>query len=262
MTKLAHHPVLIKIGGHELTNAVFLNDLAMTIKDYPTPVVIVHGGGAEITDMQERLHIEPRKMDGVRITDQATLDVVVMMLRGLVNTRLVQILTEAGVDAIGVSGVDRGMIRAVKMRHAYIDMGFTGDVVKVRGDIIKKWLHEGVVPVISPICMGGDPVMIAPQAIYNVNADHVAGAVANAIHAEKIIFLTNVAGVLVDDVVQEHLTIQQAENLIANGTIHGGMIPKVKTALHVVKLGVPKAVITNLQGLKANRGTTFSGAKK
>jgi acetylglutamate kinase len=261
MTRYNHPPVLIKIGGHELTDAKFLNDLAMVIRDYPAPVVIVHGGGAEITDMQERLHIEPRKMDGVRITDQATLDVVVMMLRGLVNTRLVQILTEAGVDAIGVSGVDRGLIRAVKMRHTYIDMGFTGEVVKVKGDIIRGWLHEGVVPVISPICMGGDPVMVAPQAIYNVNADHVAGAVANAIHAEKIIFLTNVAGVLVDGMVQDHLNTKQTNQLIENGTIHGGMIPKVKTALHVVELGVPKAVITNLDGLKTNTGTTFSGAK-
>lgn len=259
---LQHPPVVIKIGGHELTDGQFLSGLAQTVKNYPAPVVIVHGGGAEITDMQERLQIEPKKVDGIRVTDQASLDVVVMMLRGLVNTRLVQIFTEAGVDAIGISGVDRGLIRAVKMRHAYIDMGFTGDVVKVRGDIIKNWLNEGVIPVIAPICMGGDPVMIAPQAIYNVNADHVAGAVANAIHAEKIIFLTNVAGVMVDGEVQAHLTPKQAEQLIKDGVIHGGMIPKVQTALHVVKLGVPQAVITNLAGLKSNTGTTFSGAKK
>lgn len=257
-----HRPVVIKIGGHELTDGQFLNGLAQTVKNYPAPVVIVHGGGAEISDMQERLHIEPKKVDGIRITDQASLDVVVMMLRGLVNTRLVQIFTEAGVDALGVSGVDRGLIRAVKMRHAYIDMGFTGDVVKVRGEIIRKWLEDKIIPVIAPICMGSDPVMVAPQAIYNVNADHVAGAVANAIHAEKIVFLTNVAGVMVEGVVQPHLTPKQAEQLIKDGIIHGGMIPKVQTALHVVKLGVPQAVITNLEGLKWDTGTIFSGAEK
>lgn len=257
-----HQPIVIKIGGHELTDSHFLNDLAQTIKHYPAPMVIVHGGGTEITDMQERLHIQPKKIDGIRITDQATLDVVVMTLRGLINTRLVQILTEAGVDAIGVSGVDRGLIRAVKMRHAYIDMGFTGDVVKVRGEIIMTWLDEGIIPVIAPICMGSDPVMVAPQPIYNVNADHVAGAIANAIRAEKIVFLTNVAGVMIDGTVQPHLTSEQAEQLIKDGIIHGGMIPKVQTALHVVKLGVPQAVITNLEGLRWNAGTIFSGAKK
>lgn len=244
-------PILIKIGGHEIADSAFLAELASVIKSLDVPVVIVHGGGKEISAMQEKLGIEPYYIDGVRVTDAQSLEVVTMMLCGLVNKRLVGTLVNHGVDAQGLSGVDRGLIRAEKMPHDSVDMGYTGEVVAVRGDALCAMLNQGIVPVIAPICYGA-------ESHFNVNADHVAGAVAAAIGADRAIFITNVEGVLVENNVKASLTSDETNALIADGTIFGGMIPKVKTVLHTLKSGVPKAVITNLSGLKTHGGTVFT----
>jgi acetylglutamate kinase len=245
------HSVLIKIGGNEIDDPAFLIELASTIRGLNTPVVIVHGGGKEISTLQQQIGIEPRYLDGVRITDAASLAVVEMVLAGIVNKRLVRYLLVSGVDALGLSGVDRGLVRAEKMQHPTQDMGFTGSVTAVRGEVVLDLLAQGVTPVIAPVCLGQDNN-------YNVNADHVAGAIAAAIHASRVVFLTNVEGVLVGEQVMKMLTAAQAETLMHNGTIFGGMIPKVKTALHTLELGVPQAVITNLAGLKTHGGTIFT----
>jgi acetylglutamate kinase len=176
-----------------------------------------------------------------------------MVLCGVVNKRLVRYLLAGGVDALGVSGVDRGLVRAEKMPHPTEDMGFTGRVVSVRGDVLRQWLSQGITPVIAPVCLG-------EGSNYNVNADHVAGAVAGSVEASRVVFLTNVEGVLVDGQRVATLSPEQAEMLITNGTIFGGMIPKVRTALHALDEGVPEAVITNLAGLKAGTGTVFQQA--
>jgi acetylglutamate kinase len=243
--------VLIKIGGNEIDDPVFLSELASVVRGLQTPVVIVHGGGKEISTLQQQLGIEPRYLDGVRITDAASLAVVEMVLCGVVNKRLVRSLLAGGVDALGLSGIDRGLIRAEKMQHPTQDMGFTGNVTSVRGEVLLDLLAQGVTPVIAPICLGED-------SSYNVNADHVAGAVAAAIQPSKVIFLTNVEGVLVDGKPVNTLTVAQTNALIEDGTIFGGMIPKVKTALHALDMGVPQAVITNLTGLKTHGGTAFT----
>ncbi|MBZ0290250.1 MAG: acetylglutamate kinase, partial [Anaerolineae bacterium] len=165
--------------------------------------------------------------------------------------RLVRTLIAGGLDALGLSGVDRGLVRAEKMAHPTVDMGYTGVVKSVRGDILQALLDAQVTPVIAPISLGADSA-------YNVNADHVAGAVARAIGAAQVVFLTNVEGVLVDGSVVSSLTPERAQALIADGTIFGGMIPKVETALHALDEGVPQAVITNLTGLRTHGGTIFS----
>lgn len=250
-------PTLIKIGGHEIGNPEFLRQLADTIRDYPAPVAIVHGGGKEISSMQETMGITPQYIDGVRVTDADSLSVVEMVLGGLVNKRLVRYLMDAGVEATGMSGVDRGVVRAVKMHHPTQDMGFTGSVTTVRGHILSELLNSNIVPVIAPLCLGDDTN--GNQTIYNVNADHVAGAVAGAVNAQKVIFVTNVEAVLDGDGQPiSHLSIQQANALIEDGTINGGMIPKVQTALNVLESGVPQAVITNLYGLSTQGGTVFT----
>jgi acetylglutamate kinase len=243
--------IVIKIGGHELADPAFLAELAAVVGALTVPVLIVHGGGKEISDMQERLGIPYQFVDGVRVTDAEALSVVTNILCGTINKRLVRTLVNAGVDALGMSGVDRGIIQAARMQHPSVDMCFTGEVVSVRGDVLSAMLNDGIVPVIAPICMGAD-------SHYSVNADHVAGAVAAAIHADRVVFITNVEGVLVDKVVQHSLTETQSNALIADGTIFGGMIPKVQTALHALQSGVPKAVITNLNGLKSHGGTVFT----
>ncbi len=248
-------PILIKVGGHEVEDPAFLTAFASTVQRLASPVVIVHGGGKEIATLQEKLGIEPRYLDGVRITDAPSLAVVEMVLCGTVNKRLVRYLVADGVEALGISGVDRGLIYAMKMQHPTVDMGFTGTIVAVRYDVLFDLLEHGITPVIAPICRGAD-------SNYNVNADHVAGAIAVALGAERVIFLTNVEGVLVNGRLTSTLTEAQAHTLIADGTIFGGMIPKVETALKALSDGVPQSVITNLAGLNNNSGTVFiKGAK-
>lgn len=244
-------PVVIKVSGHELDDAAYLADFAAAIRAQQAPVIIVHGGGAEISALQKSMGIEPRYIEGVRITDSLSLKVVEMVLCGTVNKRLVRCLLDAGLDALGMSGVDRGLVRAAKMEHPAQDMGFTGTVTSVRGDILMTLLEQGVTPVIAPVCLGDGTS-------YNVNADHVAGAIAAAMDASRVVFLTNVQGVLVNEAVVPALTPDQTQALIIDGVIFGGMIPKVQTALHALKTGVSRAVITNLEGLRSGTGTVFT----
>lgn len=241
-------PVLLKVGGHEISDHNFLTELANVVRDFPSPVIIVHGGGAEISTMQQQMGIEPQYADGLRITDEATLVMVEMVLCGVVNKRLVRYLVNAGVDAIGVSGVDRGLVRAVRMEHPHHDMAFTGIPLSVRSDVLLHWLNQGVTPVIAPVCLG-------ETSNFNVNADQVAGAVASAAGVHRAVFLTNVPGVLVDGQLAPALTEGDILKLIKTGIISGGMIPKVTTALDLLKAGVPEVLITNLQGLKTHSGT-------
>ncbi len=244
-------PIVIKVSGHELDDPDFLTGFAAAVKAQTSPVVIVHGGGAEISAMQKVLGIEPRFLDGVRITDAESLKVAEMVMCGTVNKRLVRYLLAAGVDAQGMSGVDRGLVRASKMEHPTQDMGLTGTVTSVRKEVLITLLEQSVTPVIAPISLGDGTN-------FNVNADHVAGAIAAAISASRAVFLTNVEGVLLNGQVIPTLTPERTESLIADGTIFGGMIPKVQTALHALETGVSQAVITDLKGLKSGGGTVFS----
>ena len=245
-------PIVIKVSGHELDDAVFLLGLAQVIAALDTPVVVVHGGGKEISTLQQQMGIEPRYVDGLRITDEPSLKLVEMVLCGSINKRLVRLFLAAGVDALGLSGVDRGIVRAVKMQGMGQDMGFSGSVTTVRPEPLLELLAAGVTPVVAPICLG-------PDSAYNVNADHVAGAIAAAIGAARIVFLTNVEGVLVNGQVAPVLTPADVQSLIADGSIYGGMIPKVTTALGALDGGIGQAVITNLAGLRAGGGTVFQG---
>lgn len=243
--------IVIKISGHELDSPDYLAEFADIVRELNAPAVIVHGGGKEITQLQQKLSIEPKFVDGVRITDEASLSLVEMVLCGTVNKRLVRTLVNAGVNALGVSGVDAGMISAAKLYHASVDMGFTGQVTAVRVDVLLNLLDANLIPVVAPICLGAENN-------FNVNADHVAGAIAAALDAERLIFLSNVEGVLKDDTVISTLTPEATAALIADGTIFGGMIPKVQTALHALDDGVEQSVITNLNGLRSGGGTVFT----
>jgi acetylglutamate kinase len=254
MEGMALKPIVVKVSGHELDDPAYLTEFAQVIKGLHTPTIIVHGGGAEISAMQKVMGIEPQYLDGVRITDEASLKVVEMVLCGTVNKRLVRYLTAAGVDVLGMSGVDRGLVRAKKMQHPTQDMGFTGSVVSVRGEVVASLLEQGITPVVAPVCLGDNNN-------FNVNADHVAGAIAWTVDASRAIFLTNVQGVLVDGHVVSTLTPEKTLALIEDGTIFGGMIPKVQTALHALTEGVQQVVITNLVGLQTGGGTVFTTGK-
>lgn len=240
---------LIKVGGNDLDTPGFLPELAKAVADLckSMSVVLVHGGGRTVDKLMTALDIEPQYHEGQRVTSPDSLEITEMVLSGQVNKRVTLALLTAGVDALGVSGVDRRLITVEPWGD---DLGLVGRVTTVRADLIRAWCAEGVVPVIAPISYG-------PGGRYNVNADHAAGAVAGAIDAERAVFISNVPGVKVDEEVQPTLTRGEAERLIADGTIHGGMIPKVRSALAALAEGVPSVVITNLDGLRQGRGTAI-----
>lgn len=246
---MSTHPVVIKIGGNDLEQPGFVDELAQAVAALhaQTPCILVHGGGRTVSRLQQQLGLEPVYVNGQRVTDEASLEVVEMALSGTVNKRLTLALLRAGVDALGMSGVDRGLLRVEPWSA---DMGRVGRIVAVRADVLQALCDQGVVPVVSPVSMGAD-------GRYNVNADHAAGAIAAALHAPHATFLTNVPGVQVDAQVAPHLTVSETEALIARGVINGGMIPKVNAALAAIAGGVQKAIITNLSGLSAGTGTVF-----
>jgi acetylglutamate kinase len=242
---------VLKVGGQELDDKEFVKRLGVAVAALDEPPILVHGGGKEVRQLQERLGVEPQYIDGLRVTDEQSLDIVQMVLVGRINKRVVSSMSMAGVDAFGMSGVDRAAVKAEKLEHPGGDLGWVGRVVEVRTEVFSRLLEDGVTPVLCPICFGADGSM------FNVNADHVALAVAVAVQAEALVFVSNVPGVLKDDAVIPHLTAAEVEQLIAEKVIIDGMVPKTRSALAAVDGGVQAVRITNLDGLKAGTGTTI-----
>ncbi len=239
--------LVIKVGGNELDQEGFVTGLAQAVAALrgSQPCIVVHGGGRVINDLLSRLEIVPSFYEGQRVTDQATLDVVEMVLSGRVNKNLVLALTDAGVDALGVSGVDLSLLQVEPWAA---ELGSVGRITQVKTAVLRAWLEEGIVPVISPIARG-------PGGRYNVNADHAAGAIAAAMSASQLVFVSNVPGVMVDGRVLSNLTPTEVRQHIETGKINGGMIPKTGAALDALAQGVSEVLITNLAGLKSLSGT-------
>jgi len=248
---MQQEPYLIKIGGAELEDGPVLERLveALAPLAQARPLIIVHGGGGDIARLQQRLGLEPAFVDGLRVTDEASMEVAEMVLSGIVNKRLTARLVGRGVRALGISGVDAGLLRARQLRHPAGDLGRVGEVTAVDIECLRALVAEGFTPVVSPISLGDD------WRPFNVNADHAALAVAAALHVPEMIFLTNVPGVLQDGAVVPELPARQAQEMIATGVINGGMIPKVRSALAAIEAGVGAARITDLAGLGAGTGT-------
>jgi len=242
-------PLVIKVGGNDLDQPGFMGALAAAVGRLSAarPCVLVHGGGRAISAVGQAFGLQPVYVDGQRVTDQAALDVAEMVLSGQVNKQIVRALLAAGVDALGLSGVDRGLLRVEPWAA---QLGRVGRIVAVRADVLRDLCAAGVVPVVSPIALGADGA-------YNVNADHAAGAIAAALNAARAAFVTNVPGVRAGNDVAPRLSVAETRDLIARGVINGGMIPKVNAALAAVGAGVRQAVITDLAGLAAGTGTVF-----
>lgn len=242
-------PIVIKVGGNDLDREGFIPTLVEAIADLQQtrPCIVVHGGGQTINALLDALGIQPTYVDGQRITDAQTLDAAEMVLSGQVNKRLTLALNAAGVDALGLSGVDRNLLRVKPWGGS---LGLVGRIVGVRTEVLRDLCAENVVPVISPISAG-------PEGRYNVNADHAAGAIAGALETAYAAFVTNVPGVQVEGDIAPRLTAAEVTSLIAQGIIYGGMIPKVNAALDALKQGVRRAVITDLPGLRAGSGTAI-----
>jgi acetylglutamate kinase len=245
-------PVLVlKIGGNQVEEEEFLGGFADAVRGLlaDCAVVIVHGGGKEIAGLHERLHVPFETVDGLRVTSEESLALVEMVLNGAVNTRLVRWLVNAGVDALGLSGMDMGLVRVTPLSANGRSLGRVGQVGAVNGEALLQLLDLGLTPVISPVSLGEDGLA------YNVNADHVATGVARAVEASRLVFVSNVPGVQVAGRTMRALTVRQIEGLIADGHITGGMIPKVRSATEAVAGGVHQAVITDLAGLARGEGT-------
>jgi acetylglutamate kinase len=245
-------PILVlKIGGNQVEDEAFLAGFVTAVKGLLAEyaVAVVHGGGKEITELHSQLGVGFETVEGLRATSPESLRLVEMALNGTVNTRLVRWLVNAGVDALGLSGVDMGLVRTTPLTVNGRSLGRVGQVTAVNGEALLQLLDLGLTPVISPVSLGEDGLA------YNVNADHVAAGVAKAVEASKLIFVSNVPGVVVTGRTMRALTVGQIEGLIADGHITGGMIPKVRSATEAVASGVYQAVITDLDGLARGEGT-------
>ncbi|MEQ6890292.1 acetylglutamate kinase [Halomonas sp. CS7] len=243
--------VVVKYGGNAMTEDTLIDSFArdmVLMKEVGINPVVVHGGGPQIGDLLAKLNIESRFVNGMRVTDAETMDVVEMVLGGLVNKGIVNLINQSGGKAIGLTGKDGAQIRArqLKVEHQspemtapeIIDIGHVGEVEHISTDLIEMLAARDFIPVIAPI--GVD----AKGRSYNINADLVAGKVAEALDAEKLMLLTNVAGLMnAEGEVLTGLTTGQVDGLIADGTIHGGMLPKIRCALEAVKGGAKSAHI-------------------
>lgn len=244
--------MVVKYGGNAMTDPLlessFAKDIVM-LKTVGIHPVVVHGGGPQVDNLLKELGRSSDRIDGMRVTDKATMDVVEMVLGGSVNKSIVNLINKHGGRAIGLTGKDASLIRAKKLpmtktdkqgNEQQIDLGFVGDVVSINRDVIDLMIASNFIPVIAPLGVDDE------GNTYNINADVVAGKVAEFMLAEKLILLTNIKGVL-DKAgnVATGLTPAKVDEMIADGTISGGMIPKISYALEAVKNGVKSAVIVD-----------------
>lgn len=239
MRQFSGETFVIKYGGSAMDGgdleAQFAHDIVL-LKQVGINPVIVHGGGPQISKMLDKLKIQSSFIDGLRVTDSATVEIVEMVLSGSINKQIVTAINAAGGSAVGLSGKDGNLIEARKLRRTksdpdsniekILDLGFVGEPTMINPDILVVFEESDIIPVIAPIGIGEN------GETYNINADSVAGAIASALAASKLIMLTDVEGVLSKEKeLLSELTVSQARKLIKDGTISGGMIPKIETCI-------------------------------
>jgi acetylglutamate kinase len=255
MQRYDEETVVIKYGGHAMGQEQMARDFArdvVLLEQTAINPVVVHGGGPQIGAMLDRLGIKSEFADGLRITDAATVEVVEMVLAGLINKQIVSFINGAGGKAIGLSGKDGNMVIARKVnRHVFdpatkkekvVDLGFVGEPDKVDITVLTQILGRELIPVLAPVAAS------AEGQTYNMNADTFAGCIAGALKAKRLLMLTDVPGVLdkSKSLISE-LSVNDARRLIADGTISGGMIPKVETCIEALDQGVEGVVILDGQ---------------
>jgi acetylglutamate kinase len=251
MRRYAGKTFVIKYGGHAMGDAelaqIFARDIVL-LKQVGIHPVVVHGGGPQIGRMLERLKIKSEFIDGLRVTDAETVEIVEMVLSGTINKEIVAAISAAGGSAVGLSGKDGHLIQARKLARSrrdpdsniekVLDLGYVGEPTEVNASMLTRLEQGGMIPVIAPIGAGPN------GETFNINADTVAGAVAAATKATRLFLLTDVIGVLDKErKLIEELTVAQARALMADGTISGGMIPKIETCIEAIQGGLEAAVI-------------------
>ena len=243
--------VVIKYGGHAMGDRAAAEDFAediVLLEQAGVKPIVVHGGGPQIGRMLDKLGIQSRFEGGLRVTDEATVEIVEMVLAGSINKQIVGWISAEGGRAIGLSGKDGNMVRARKATRTVVDpdsaierevdLGLVGEPEEVNRDVLDAILKAELIPVLAPVASGAD------TQTYNVNADTFAGAIAGAMTAKRLLLLTDVPGVLDKDkrLIPE-LTVDSCRRLIADGTITGGMIPKIETCIYAIERGVEAVVI-------------------
>ena len=242
--------IVVKLGGHAMGEASLMEDFARDIalmKQCGVHPIVVHGGGPQIGAMLKRLDLGTEFVDGLRVTDEATVEVVEMVLAGKINKEIVAAINDKGGRAVGLSGKDARLIVAEKLLRTVreadgsekqIDLGFVGKPVAVNPEVLNVFRESDLVPVVAPVAMG------TQGETFNINGDTAAGAIAGAMRAARLLLLTDVPGVKgADGTVIEEMTVAEARGLIESGVIAGGMIPKVETALDALSQGVDGVVI-------------------
>jgi len=243
--------IVVKYGGNAMTEEHLKNSFArdmVMLKLIGINPIVVHGGGPQIGDLLDKLNIESHFVNGMRVTTSQAMDVVEMVLGGLVNKDIVNLINQNGGEAIGLTGKDGQLIKAKKLKVTHktpemqtpeiIDIGHVGEVAKINTKVLEMLASSDIIPVIAPIGVGENGES------YNINADLVAGKVAEAVKAEKLLLLTNIAGLMdKNGQILTVLTTEQVDGLIEDGTIYGGMLPKIQCALDAVKGGVTSAHI-------------------
>ncbi len=253
MQRYENKTVVVKYGGHAMGDTelgkAFARDIALLKQSGVNPIV-VHGGGPQIGAMLERIGIESKFEGGLRVTDRRTVEIVEMVLAGSINKEIVALINAEGEWAIGLSGKDGNMVFAEKARKTMtdpnsniervLDLGFVGEPVEVDRTLLDLLARSEMIPVLAPVAPGRD------GHTYNINADTFAGAIAGAVKASRLLFLTDVPGVLDrDKQLIDELSVTEARALIRDGTISGGMIPKVETCIEAIERGVEGVVILN-----------------
>jgi acetylglutamate kinase len=251
MRRFAGRTIVVKYGGHAMGDEQvalgFARDIVL-LKQIGINPIVVHGGGPQIGQMLQRLEIKSSFVDGLRVTDARTVEIVEMVLSGSINKQIVGAIQNAGGRAIGISGKDGGLIQARRLTRTkrdpdsnierILDLGFVGEPERIDPRILMTLAQSDIIPVVAPI--GAGPT----GETYNINADTVAGAVAAATRATRLLLLTDVVGVLdKNKKLMTRLSVQQVKSLIADGTVSGGMIPKVETCLAAIEGGVEAAMI-------------------
>jgi acetylglutamate kinase len=251
LRRYAGKTVVVKYGGHamgeEALGKLFAADVVL-LKQVGLNPIVVHGGGPQIGAMLERLKIKSSFVDGLRVTDRATVEIVEMVLSGSINKEIAASINEAGGRAIGVSGKDASLIRARQLQRKkkdpdsniekLLDLGFVGEPWHVDAEVLQTLIRSDIIPVVAPIGIGDK------GETFNINADTAAGAVAAAMRASRLLLLTDITGVLdKNKKLMPELSVADARALIADGTISGGMIPKIETCIDAVENGVEAAVI-------------------
>ena len=243
MRRYAGSTVVVKFGGHAMGDKslfkTFASDMVL-LKQVGTNPLVVHGGGPQIGEMLERMAIKSEFIDGLRVTDSETMEITEMVLTGKINSEVVSLINQYGGKAVGLSGKDANIFTALKRESkAHQSLGFVGDITNVDTTLIKILNESGYIPVISSV--GNSPTGES----LNMNADHVAQCIATAIKALKLIYLTDVQGLQIDDELQGQLTVEQAKKLVSHQDVKGGMLPKLTCSITALKAGVEDVHIIN-----------------